>query len=154
MLQWFITILLERIVQFERHPEDSRHSVEITELEPDNDNDVEGEKEKNVEIRVTKPSLTEEELQLQHEEVKKMLECKMKKDTHKEVSTTQHSYSLELLSIFGQLMQNFGKNPIFISRSYNLVSNNFLVDSQILAIGLYRETAVTKYNRLNFVKFS
>lgn len=81
----------ERIVQFERHPEDSRHSVEITELEPDNE--LEGESEKNVEIRVTKPSLTEEELQLQQEEVKKMLECKMKKDTHKE--ETIHQIQLE-----------------------------------------------------------
>ncbi|CAH2083714.1 unnamed protein product [Euphydryas editha] len=77
----------ERIIQFERHPEDSRHSVEITELEPEND--MMGENEKKVEIRVTKPSLTEEELQLQREDVKKMLESKMKKDTHEEETIHQ-----------------------------------------------------------------
>ncbi|XP_050359933.1 uncharacterized protein LOC126779858 [Nymphalis io] len=74
----------ERIVQFEKHPESHRQSVEITEIDvPENEST--GQRGGKMQIRVTKPSLTEDEVALmKREEVKRMLESKMKKEHNKE----------------------------------------------------------------------
>nr|XP_026483129.1 uncharacterized protein LOC113391391 isoform X1 [Vanessa tameamea]XP_026483130.1 uncharacterized protein LOC113391391 isoform X1 [Vanessa tameamea]XP_026483131.1 uncharacterized protein LOC113391391 isoform X1 [Vanessa tameamea]XP_026483132.1 uncharacterized protein LOC113391391 isoform X1 [Vanessa tameamea]XP_026483133.1 uncharacterized protein LOC113391391 isoform X1 [Vanessa tameamea]XP_026483134.1 uncharacterized protein LOC113391391 isoform X1 [Vanessa tameamea] len=73
----------ERVTHFEKHPDNTR--VEITEIDVPENESI-GQRGKKMQIRVTKPSLTEDEVALmKKEEVKRMLESKMKKEQNKEI---------------------------------------------------------------------